>query len=293
MTTHFNHMDPFNAVIVGAGNRTAGPELAAGRRSSVYLNIEKLCEPQKVRVAAEHNKRTRYFCSAEVAGKRGDDCRSNEVLWGPATAEMVAGLARALMLSQGVKKVRKNGVRAIEIMLSMSLDHGIDDRSFYIDSMNWFADRLGGRENILSADVHRDEANDHVHLLFLPLVGGRMIGSELLGGRSKFRGLRSDFDREVCRRHGVSLLIKNHLSRAEKVGASKAAIEALEKKGDAVLQSPIWPVVRNHIKIQPDPYLEPLGLDPTAFRTPRKLRTVAAIMTSKGKGPAKEERCSS
>ena len=265
----------------------------AGRRRSVFLNIEKLTEPQKVRVAAEHNKRTRYFCPPDDVEKRSIGCGKNEVLFGPATAEMVADRARTLMLAQGITKARKNGVRAIEVMLSMSLNHGINDRSFYIDSMNWFADRLGGRENILSADVHRDEANDHVHILLLPLVGGRMIGSELLGGRSKFRGLRSDFHRDVCRHHGVSLLIKNHLSRAEKVGASKAAIDALRRMGDAVLQSPIWPVVRNHINLQPDPYLEPLGLDPTTYRIPRKRRTLAAIMTSKGKGSVKEERCSS
>lgn len=263
----------------------------ANHGATVVLRIKKLKMPQVVRIASEHNKRVR-FQSHPVAlrstrsGQSGES--GNECLYGPATPEEVADHARQLMEKSGVARLRKDAVRAIEIMISLSSGHSINDRDFFVDSMYWFAERLGGRENLISADLHRDESNDHVHLLIVPLVGGRMNGSQLLGGKGKFRGHKSDFDHEVCRRHGLHLVMKDHLSKAEKGLASAAAIDVIHQTADPVLSSPIWKAVKTHISVQPESYLGLLGLEPSMFRVTKKMRTLAQIMTSKGKGPDKE-----
>ena len=260
---------------------------------TVLLQIKKQKSPQAVRLAADHNKRVRFFPQpGAVRSAYSSELQKpgNENLYGPDTPEAVADLAKALMKNSGISRLRKDAIRAVEIVISLSRNHNIDDRAFFLDSMYWFAERLGGRENLLSVDLHRDEANDHVHGLIIPLVDGHMIGSQLLGGKGKFRGHKSDFEREVCRQHGVRLLMKDHLSPAEKVRASAAALGAIHQAQDPVLSSPVWDVVKNHIRAHPEPYLWPLGLEPAMFRVPRKLRSTTQIFTSKGKGPAKEER---
>ena len=260
---------------------------------TVFLQINKQKTPQAIRIAADHNKRVRFFPQpSAVRSAHSSEFQGpgNENLFGPDTPNAVADLARAMMNNSGISRLRKDAIRAVEIVVSLSRNHKIDDRAFFLDSMYWFAERLGGRENLLSVDLHRDEANDHVHGLIIPLVDGHMIGSQLLGGKGKFRGHKSDFEREVCRRHGVRLLMKDHLSPAEKVLASTAALEVIHQAQDPFLKSPIWSVVKNHITAHPEPYLFLLGLEPATFRVPRRTRSMTQIMTSKGKGPAKEER---
>ena len=123
-------IDTHNAVIAGA---------------TVVLRIKKLKMPQVVRIASEHNKRVR-FQSHPVAlrstrsGQSGES--GNECLYGPATPEEVADRARQLMEKSGVARLRKDAVRAIEIMISLSSGHSINDRDFFVDSMYWFAERL-------------------------------------------------------------------------------------------------------------------------------------------------------
>ncbi len=262
------------------------------QRPTVLLQINKQKSPQAIRIAADHNKRVRFYPPFGAARSRSNQLGAggNENLFGPDTPEAVADLARALMKKSGITSLRKDAIRAIEIVISLSQNHHINDRAFFHDSMHWFAERLGGRENLLSVDLHRDEANDHIHILILPLVAGCMIGSELLGGKGKFRGHKSDFDHQVCRRHGLHLLMKDHLSPAEKVFASEAAFDVIHRTEDPVLSSPIWKAVRTHIGIHPEPYLGLLGLEPATFRRPRKMRTMTQIMTSKGKGTDKVAR---
>src|SRR5207245_6185490 len=51
---------------------------------------------------------------------------------------------------------------------------------------------------VLSAVVHVDEAAPHMHVLLLPLLNGRMQGSDLVGSRSRLRAMQSE-DRKSTR----------------------------------------------------------------------------------------------
>lgn len=125
------------------------------------LRAKKLKGSAIVRAAAAHNKRT---IQAELgAGGSIDAGRSrfNESLAGPSTAGLVADRARFLMETAGVVHLRKDAVRAIEFVISLAPSHGIDDRSFFVDAVAWLAARYGGIDNVLSADIHRDEPAPH------------------------------------------------------------------------------------------------------------------------------------
>ena len=253
----------------------------------VLVWFKKQKEPQSVRVAADHNKRARFFYEQghEHAPEGGElIARKNQKLWGPDTPEEVANLARSLMVQHNVKKLRKKGVRAVEVLLSLSLRHGIDDTAFFTDSMHWFAQRFGGIENLLSADIHRDEAQDHVHMLFLPLLDGRMIGSEMVGGRGKMRGCKLSFNEEICRKHGVKVLMVEGLSRQEKVKASRAVQERLVAVRDPVSTSLVWDAVRTNIENKPEAYLPFLGMSASMFRQDRASSDARSISAVTGRG---------
>ena len=103
---------------------------------TVFVWFKKQKQPQSVRIASDHNKRARFFY--EQGHEKSPEggvliARKNEKLWGPDTPEEVADLARALMTQHGVKKMRKDGVRAVEVLLSLSPGHGIDGTGFVDD----------------------------------------------------------------------------------------------------------------------------------------------------------------
>lgn len=253
----------------------------------VLVLFKKQKEPQSVRIASDHNKRARFFYEQGHEHSLGGGeliARKNEKLWGPDTPEEVANLARTLMTQNEVKKLRKDAVRAVEVLLSLSLDHGIDDTAFFTDSMRWFAQRFGGMENLLAADIHRDEAHDHVHMLFLPLLDGRLVGSQMVGGRGKVKGCKLSFDEEVCRLHGVKVLMVNSLSRQEKANASRAVQECLAAVRDPVSTSVVWDAVRVSIESQPESYLHLLGMSASMFRQNKVLRSTGTFSAGAGKG---------
>ena len=157
-------------------------------------------------------------------------------------------------------------------MIILSSNHSVDDKAFFVESMDWFAERLGGHANLISADLHRDEPYDHVHVLVVPLVDGRINGSQLLGGKGEFRRHKSDFEREMYRQYGSHLIMKAHFSTAQKVLALAPFIDVIHKTSDPVLSSPIWTAVKIYIHVQPEPYLGLLGLEPATYKLPKKCR---------------------
>lgn len=255
----------------------------------VLVQFKKLKEPQSIRVASDHNKRARFFYEQGHEGSTEGGvliARENEKLWGPDTPEEVANLARSLMTQHQVKKLRKDAVRAVEVLLSLGSGHGIDDSAFFKDSMHWFAQRFGGKENLLAADIHRDEANDHVHMLFLPLLDGCMVGSQMIGGRGKLKSCKLSFDEEVCRQHGVKVLMVDSLNRLEKAKASRAVKERLAAVQDPVSTSVVWDAVCTSIESRPEPYLHLLGLSASMFRQDRTWTPMASISAEKGNSSA-------
>jgi hypothetical protein len=255
---------------------------ALAMSGAAFLRIKKLKGGGIITVAARHNKRE---IQAELGAAGSiDPTRShlNYSLTGPAAGD-VGQLAKDLMTAAGVTKLRKDAVQALEIVFSLPPGHSLDDPAYFTDCAAWAGHHLGGV--ILSVDIHRDEAAPHCHVLLLPLIGGRMAGSDMLGGKQKLAALQKDFFDQVAAAHGLSKA-PARLAGASKQAAAKAVLQTLRDTGDKAQQSKVWATLRDVIERDPAPFLLALGIELQAPE--KKLKTYTQIMTSKGKGSAKE-----
>ena len=247
------------------------------------MRVKKLKGNGIITVAARHNKRE---IQAEMGAAGSiDPTRShlNYDIAGPPAAADVGQLAKDLMTAAGVVKLKKGAVMALEVVFSLPPAAAIDDRAYFIACAEWAVGRIGGV--LLSADVHRDEAAPHCHVLLLPLVNGKMNGSEMMGFRQKLMALQKDFHAAVASNFGLSKAPARLAGSAKQAGV-KAVLQHLRDTADAVLRSPGWPAYRDAIEAAPESFLLAYGIE---LATPKKkLRTFTQIMTSKGKGPAKE-----
>ena len=109
---------------------------------------------------------------------------------------------------KGKKAIRKDAVRMCEMLFTsdgefFSRISGQEQRQFFIDCFEFAAQRYG-RENIIAATVHLDEATPHLHLDFVPLTpDGRLSAKEVLGNRPQLQQLQDDFFSAVSSKYGL------------------------------------------------------------------------------------------
>jgi hypothetical protein len=244
------------------------------------VRIKKLAGTNIVNVAARHNLR-------EIVTERGADSHIdttrtglNRVLLGDHTAAGVAVMAQALLDNAGVKVLRKDAVRALEIIFCLPLDSSIDHDLFFRDALAWTDEYF--HAPIISAVIHYDEAAPHCHVLVLPLVRGRMIGSDLMGNCAKLQALQFDFHAKIGQRHGLARHVApKRLSASVRRLAVDAVFDMLEANSGLnpdVLTALLAPHLQN-----PEPLLLALGLE---MPKPIVKGTFAGIMTK----PTKPER---
>lgn len=250
---------------------------------AAFLRVKKLKGGGIVTVAARHNKREIQAEKGATSSIDPERSHLNYTLAGPAAAGDVGQLAKDLMTAVGVVKLRKDAVMGLEIVFSLPPGHAIDDRAYFTDCATWIERYFGGV--ILSVDVHKDEAAPHCHVLLLPLIDGRMAGSDMLGGKQMLMTMQKQFHLDVSGLYGLSKAPAK-LTVASKQAASKAVLQRLRETGDKALQSNLWATLRDVIERDPMPFLMALGIELQA--PAKKLKTFTQIMTSKGKGKAKE-----
>ena len=119
---------------------------------------------------------------------------------------------------------RKDSVVMQDVLITASPDW-IDAKSYeeqveYFDyAFEFIADRYG-RDNILSAVVHMDEAHPHMHLVFVPITPeGRLSSKTLMGGPKGMEKLQDDFHEHMVKKYpdltrGISKKItkRRHIS---------------------------------------------------------------------------------
>jgi len=247
------------------------------------MRVKKLKGNGIITVAARHNRRV---IQAEMGAAGSiDPARShlNETLTGPSAAADVGQLAKDLMMAAGVVKLRKDAVMGLEIVFSLPHGHALDDRAYFTACAEWAVGRMGGV--ILSADIHRDEAAPHCHVLLLPPIERRMIGNKIIGGKQMLLALQKDFHAAVASKFGLSKA-PARLSGSTRQAGAKAVLQKLRETSDGALQSAAWAVIREAVERDPAPFLLALGIEVKA--TAKKLKPFVDYVTSKGKGPSKE-----
>jgi hypothetical protein len=239
--------------------------------------MQKLTGKAIIVVAAKHNHRE---ILAELGGTPGcaiDPSRtpSNRVLRGAVTAAGVAKQAQAMMAAAGITALRKDAVRALEIVVSLPPDSQVDQHAFFNDAIQWAEAAMGAP--VISAVVHNDEATPHAHILILPLVNGRMVGSDLMGNRAKLQTLQSDFHMKVGQRYGLTRQpAPARFSAAQRRQAIDSAFTVLD--ANSGLQSSLLRVLLEPHRGNPAPLLQALGIDMPAPK-PKAKDSFAAMMT--------------
>lgn len=239
-------------------------------------------KPQTLLVAASHNLRDHQ---AEH-GAHDNIClelsHRNVILHGPSQSGAVDALARELKVKYAVpkRKLRKDHVQALEFVISVRSDSDNDDMAYFKASTRWLIEVLG-EEMLLSAVVHYDEAEPHMHALVLPIMDGQYLGGSPID-KPNLRILNTRFADEVGTSFGFSFEPKSKLNSAQRSEAFNRVIDHLETNDDPVFSSRIWGGVVKHIKGAPQEFLEILGLQMPVQRR-QSPKTMAQIFTSTGK----------
>ncbi|WP_184237025.1 plasmid recombination protein [Massilia timonae] len=224
--------------------------------SDFPVMIKKLKGQGIVRIAAKHNLRE---IAAEIGAAGHIDAariRLNLVLRGPASADIVARNAKALMADAGITRPRATAVMALELVFTLPADTHVDVYAYFEDATRW-AEKFY-QVPLLSSVLHLDESTPHCHVLLLPLVEGHMVGSDLYGDRAKLKEVQATFHAQVRARYGMTRQIpaKCH-SAAVRAKAMQLAYKCLDENSglaDDVLVALLKPHAKN-----PEPLLLALG----------------------------------
>jgi hypothetical protein len=212
--------------MIAAGASLAGE--AAPADSAQFLRVAKLKGRNRVAKAAMHNKRegSEHWRGAEFI----DRSRShlNYALAGPLGASEVNELHRQLISAAQIKVIRQDAVKAIEAVVSLHPGVAINLRRYFTRTLSFLAELFGGTQNIISADVHLDECAPHMHVLIVPLLGGRLRGSAAIGGPSKLRQMLDRFHAEVGVEFGLlrySTKTVRRSTQARVLGSTHGAVQ--------------------------------------------------------------------
>jgi hypothetical protein len=240
--------------------------------SSHILRMSKLKGGGIVLTAAKHNKRTNTSHLANIDPLRS---RLNYCLIGASTPQGVAAEAKRLMADAGIADPRKNGVIALEIVFSLPPNSNINHQSFFADSLTW----LQGYFNVpvLSFDVHLDEAAPHAHAIILPLVNGKMNGSDLMGGPSTLAKMHSSFHQAVACKYGFKKPQRRLTGEAKKE-LDRLVMDAFMEE-DLLLGSSAYSVIRESVRNNPEPYAECFGIALSTKKRRKRSRSAVEIMT--------------
>jgi hypothetical protein len=115
-------------------------------------------------------------------------------------------------------KLRKDAVHVVEFVVTFSpgaLD-GKQAEVYLKDSLRWIM-KTFGKENLVSAVLHRDEKTPHLSAYITPIFDGRLNARERFGGADKLAGLQDDFAAQVGAKHGLERGVKKSRARHTKV----------------------------------------------------------------------------
>ena len=120
--------------------------------------------------------------------------------------------AMAMYKKRLPEKVRKNGVRAVEFMMTVSpevMQRKDFNATKYLNACSNWAREKFGKENVFFIAYHRDETTPHVSLLLTPIdENGKLNARKFFGGRDKMSALQDDFYNSVGKEFGLDRGIK-------------------------------------------------------------------------------------
>ncbi|MFZ6640311.1 plasmid recombination protein [Undibacterium sp. TC4M20W] len=229
-----------------------------------------------------HNLREQVAKMGVRADSHIDATRSkdNIVLRGGCTSDDVASAVNALMKGVIVSKWRTDTIGAIELIFSLPSTAKINHLDYFSASVKWAESFFN--VPIVSAVIHLDEDTPHCHVILVPIVNGKLCGSQVMGNKRRMVAMQEDYHSSVGKQYGLARPTpKTRYGAAIKQECTELAFKALEPicgLTDDVLLFFIKGCMDN-----PEALMQKLGLE---MPTSKPKTTFAAIMTK----PCKPEK---
>lgn len=117
------------------------------------------------------------------------------------------------------EKVRKNGVRCIEYLITASPDALQDPKAmskYYNDALTWLRAKHG--KNLFYSGLHLDETTPHLYAYAVPIdERGKLNARSFLGGRDKMTALQDDFYQAVGKPSGLERGVRGSRAKHQAV----------------------------------------------------------------------------
>ena len=202
----------------------------------VVLRVQKIKSPRALRGALAHNLRLQDTPNADPTKSR-----RNKHGQGMVTIDECMSRYKNLI---GTKKVRTNAVHAIEVVVSGSPErmHEMTPKErndFFKESLDWLGKEFGGKSNCVGVVVHNDEKTPHMHVIFTPIVDGKLNARAILGGtRHRMTQMQTDFAKNVSEKYGLErgvkgskathTTVKEYYKQTQELEAVKADLERVK-----------------------------------------------------------------
>lgn len=145
------------------------------------INIQKIKTFSELDGRSKHNLRISYSKNVDATRSRNNiDWRANPKLSIKDEAKRMFEKTQQMRSSKGVKQLRSDTVKAVEIVLSASPEFFDPDHSYWGETperitsyfkaqINWAKHHFKGKGKLIAANLHNDESNPHLHLIFVPI----------------------------------------------------------------------------------------------------------------------------
>ena len=215
------------------------PKVQSKNPTAQVVALKKIKSPALL-AALKHNLRE-IISTAHERRHAIDSSKSryNVILRGPKASEAVKALHEQLKENNAIKSLRRDHVAAVEVVVSAPSNY-LGPQEYFEASVAFF-ERFW-RQPVLSAVVHFDQPNPHVHILVSPFSNGRLIGSSLIGYKSQISALARSFHTEVGKSFGFAL--SPQLSPAERLAISNETIEQLLQNPERALSGHLGHALR-------------------------------------------------
>lgn len=231
------------------------------------MNLGKINSFAKLLNAAKHNLRLIDTEIGVYKGGKIDPSRLhlNQVLEGPSIPKGIEELAKVLIEKNVTKKLRKDAVIAVEIVFSPKAGFSKDFNTFFEDCLLWAKSFY--KLPILSAINHFDEKVPHLHVLMLPLVGNRMVGSSIVGYKGKLKYAKEDFFRQLATKYQLIQYVRpEHFSSEVREAITIDALHEVFSIKDE--RAWLMQDVIDAIKVNPFPLAQAVGVEaPQSMRS--------------------------
>jgi flagellar motility protein MotE (MotC chaperone) len=140
------------------------------------------------------------------------------------------------------EKRRKDAVLVVEYVMTASPDWWQSESpenqaEFFHRSMSWLSDKYG-KENIITATIHRDELTPHLSAFVVPLTtDGRLSAKEFIGNRTKMSNDQTTFANSV-KHLGLTRGIEGSRATHQRVKSHYGALQQSDRQNKRVRLSP-------------------------------------------------------